>query len=401
MAGRKMKVSDYDILIRIKEGKYPAQIAKELGLSREAIRKRLKKLEELGLIREIPKTYPKLYELTPKGIIYLNQLERLEKETVNNPSLPVTAEGGGQPQPFLKGTINFHDFKIKVPILREGHIPDNEIQQDPHIKDKKIVPMRNWLKQYLFIELPNNLDVTVEITTKSVIIHFHSKEFRRDLGFWTYFLQWVFKTIIAVNYILNRYNYVVDWFNLEVISQHIATQVNDKIDERIPDKTKIEVDLNRKAESITPMEQEAKAWIDKSQGKAEIETNDLLYEEKLLLMPEKVFEISNKIEEILKKYNLTNEEIRKIKEDILKDMHSFAKFANAHVNLIQRMNVLLDMLIAQYQHINQLYSNINSSFNSKQSLINISNVLTLIWQKTKTLIMRAGKFLLRLVSQKN
>jgi len=166
--------------------------------------------------------------------------------------------------------------------------------------------------------------------------------------------------------------------------------------------TKIEVDLGRKAESIHgEMKQEAKAWIDKSQGQAEIETNDLLYEEKLLLMPEKVFEIDEKLKELAEKYGVTQDMIKSIAKDILQYTRQLAEFANAHVGLIQRMNVLLDMLIRQYQEINTLYNNINrTSFNSKQSLINISNLIKLIWQRAKSFIIRVGKFLSRLVYRK-
>jgi hypothetical protein len=182
--------------------------------------------------------------------------------------------------PFFKDKISYHDFKIKLPIIKHGRLnkPDKEVQ------------VNGWIKEFYNLELP--VKITLEITTKSAILHFHSTELPRNSRFFAMLFSYAWKGTAGVVARLGQYGYKIDLMNAEVINQHIATQTNDATDKQVPNNSVVELGLNRKSKTITgTSETPAKAWIDKSKGKLEIETNDLLYEEKLLKMPETVEEM--------------------------------------------------------------------------------------------------------------
>jgi len=67
---------------------------------------------------------------------------------------------------------------------------------------------------------------------------------------------------------------------------------------RIEKKKTVEISLNRPAEGIYPSQETAKSWLDRSYGDVDIETNDMIYEEKLLLMPETVFNLSKNLDRL-------------------------------------------------------------------------------------------------------
>ncbi len=97
--------------------------------------------------------------------------------------------------------------------------------------------------------------------------------------------------IKAHDFLWERCRIFTDISKFDIIRQHIANRLQelDKIEEGIT----VEVDLGRKAKSILnkTLDENAKAWIDTSLKLPEIETNDISYEEKLLLQPEYVYHL--------------------------------------------------------------------------------------------------------------
>lgn len=317
------------LLELIEEGYYPTKIAKFLGSSVQNISRKLKYLEKKTFIKKI-KSYPVFFEISGNGKIWL---ERYKRGISTLSSLPVRQPT--QMTTFTENSINFHDFKIKIPIMKEGHAPET-----------KKVKINNWIKQFARIELP--IPLTIEITTKSAILHLTAKNLPRNTDFFAKLTQWYFLSVLSANSYLKQRGYVLDLFSIEVISQHIASKTNETTDKEIPKGSVVEIDLKRKAESIAKTEGKAKAWIDRSDGIAEIETNDLTYEEKLLLMPET-------IERLDKKVDKNNEINTKYYESI----KQYTKQINLHLNVeknqlenLKKQNELMEKqkILMEQQH---------------------------------------------------
>jgi DNA-binding Lrp family transcriptional regulator len=264
-------MADEELIIKylkyVKKGEYPANIAEKLKKNPSVVSRALRRLEQKGYLkRTIP--YPAFYDLTPKGkVTLLRRNSAIMSLPVNNSTIP-----------FFKGKVSFHDFKVKLPILEHGQIP----------KGAKSVPINGWIKRYYHLELPVRL--TLELTTRSAILHFEEVNLPRNSQFYTHLYRWyILGTFGAINY-LKKYNYSVDVFAASVISQHIANRTGKAVDAAIPAHAVTSLGLGRKA--YTPLgevQREAVAHIDKSEGNTtHVESNDLTYEEKVLRMPESI-----------------------------------------------------------------------------------------------------------------
>lgn len=246
------------------KGLCQSAIAKELSVSPTAILKNFRRLEADGLI-QIIKGRPTFYKLTDNGRINLFSLHKKDK-------------------PFTENKISLHDFKLLIPIVKHGNFT---------LSSEKKVKINNWTKKYYNIELPTKL--TLEITTKSAILHFKETQIPRSLGITRAISEFTMKGMVAVASMLGSHGFKLDLMNARVINQHIASKTAKEIDEQVPKSTVFKMGLNRQAETITgKMDAEATAWIDRSQTRLEIETNDLLYEEKLITMPLWVQSIENR-----------------------------------------------------------------------------------------------------------
>jgi len=101
----------------------------------------------------------------------------------------------------------------------------------------------------------------------------------------------------AVSY-LYSIGIVVDWTTLKQVDQEVVFDQSDY--DNLVKKGKYSVDLARKAEGILNyLDNNAKAWLDRSMGPLEIETNDLEYTRRLLLMPEIIYNLDKKLAPIL------------------------------------------------------------------------------------------------------
>jgi len=256
----------YRILRRIQKGMYPSQIARQLRISKQLCLYYIHKAERLGYLKKELKTNFLSYVLLPKGEEFLREVKKF--------SLSVREK-------FTR----LHNLAIKFPIIKDN----------PQAEFDKKVEINNWVKQYSVVKFP--IGITIEKTSKSIIAYFHQFVTKQE-NFLTDFYSWVLRGIYYIYYYLKKEKQIeIDIFNAEIIREHLANE-SPEFNQKVEKRKTVEILLNRNAKAIYPSQEQAKAWIDKSFGNVDIETNDMIYEEKLLLMPEMVFELSKNIDKL-------------------------------------------------------------------------------------------------------
>ena len=278
----------YRILKAIKKGMYPAQIARQLRLSKQLVSYHIKQAEKKGLVKLEFRTNFNSYILTEKGLEFIRKVKKV--------SIPSTSS-----------SVRLHNLAVKFPILRDN--PGAEWDEENEL--------RNWIEGYSRVSFPVGL--TVKKTTRSVVVYFHQFRTVRPM-FLTEFYSWVLKGIILVQMWLSREKGIlIDVMNGEVLRQHVANE-SPEFNKRVGKRMTVEVKLGRRAESVYPSREDAKAWIDRSLGNVDIETNDMLYEEKLLMMPEYMHQVASTfipaVEELGKQIRLHLEVLQGIKQAI-------------------------------------------------------------------------------------
>lgn len=150
--------------------------------------------------------------------------------------------------------------------------------------------MRNWVKGITKVEWP--IGFTLERTPENILLDFTTFETRRGRflddyidyirrGEWYAYL-WLLERGIKINILEGR-----------TIRQHLAAEAPE-VDSRLPPGGTVRVKLGRKARSAFPGDAEAAAWADRSTGGVpDAETNDLVWMERYLEMPEAVAELRN------------------------------------------------------------------------------------------------------------
>lgn len=156
------------VLELLYQRRYPAAIAEELGVSRQAVHKHVKALLEAGLIREDHietdffrrtlggPTPLKIYGLTEEGVAALN-------EAVVNRGLIPDSRGreGSVNQTALhhrlppEPRVEVHNFEVKVPVAKLG------ISWLPSAAD-----MQNWQRRWD----PDFHGVYLEVTTRHILL---------------------------------------------------------------------------------------------------------------------------------------------------------------------------------------------------------------------------------------
>ncbi len=234
------------------------------GISKQSVSKALKAMERAGWVIQSDQKYPKIWIPTLHG-----------REEVNRASLRLSA---------ARTLSRVEHFQIKFPLLHPER-PDT-VQWDSIKPDG----FNRWFRKYVSLEWPH--EIRIERTTKSIIFHVHQKHLPRDRTFFTALAQFTAKILIYGRLWLQNHNIEVG--DEEVISQEIGNDAPE-YDDKVDPKTKVTMSLGRQAESILgPMRTRedspiaAKAWIDRSHGVVEMETNDLRYAEKLIMMPERI-----------------------------------------------------------------------------------------------------------------
>lgn len=280
----------YRILLRVQKGMYPSQIARQLHISKQLCLYYIHKAEKLGYLEIKGKTNFLLLELTKEGKEFL---ARVKKSSL----------------PLRKQYTRLHNLAIKFPILKDN----------PKAKWQKTAQINNWIKHYSVVTFP--IGITLEKTTKHIIAYFHQFTTEKQM-FLDEFYSWVLRGVYYVYYYLKKQKKItIDIFRSEIIRQHVANE-SPEFNPKVSKRKTVEVNLKRKAKSILPTNLQAKAWIDRSLGNVDIETNDMLYEEKLLLMPEMIYSLAKTflpaIEQLAYQINLhlevQNQQLLAIKE---------------------------------------------------------------------------------------
>jgi len=272
------------ILKMVAEGKTAPEIRRTLGLSPSNYMFYEKNLIRNGYIVKY-NTYPRTYALTSAG-----------KSALENPAnLKLSLRmSGGRPKTKTTKTpeISVHDVKVKIPILRKG---------DPIPPDKETA-VRNWTKKYYRIDLP--VPVTIEETTKNLILHFHELRYPRDPNAIGMMMGDVMRyTYLIATWLNAKYGWVVDVPNARVILNHIAIEVPE-VKEHLRPGTEV-VFQDKKARAIDGKElpYPSKAWIDNTPSERNAETWDLDYTEAFLRMPFTVEHIYREQSEFFRLHN--------------------------------------------------------------------------------------------------
>lgn len=264
----------YKVLLCIKKGMFASQIARQLNMKRTSIDYHIKRLQALKLIKLDIYSSAKLYRLTEQGNVYIRDYK------MPKISLPTKKS-------------RLHTLRITFPILQDN--PDAVFERvNQHFK--------NWVPKYTTVKFP--IGITIEKTPNKIIAMFHEYETTRQKCF-TDFFNWAMRGSLFVYYFLmNRMQIKIDIFNIEATHQHLANEDPD-LEGKVDEKQTTEIALKRKAKGFFKTDFLAKAWLDKSKGLPEIETNDFLYQERLLTMPETIDRLGREMVPMLR--NLTEQ----------------------------------------------------------------------------------------------
>ncbi len=239
---RDVKTSNFTqaVFNRLKQGKYPSQIAKEIGVSRFKLKYYTNILKKQGAITNLGK-----------------KKWRINVETLSLGTRPTT---------------NLHALQIYIPIL-SGKINDF----DWEVKEK----LNNWTPKYKKLDILGGLTIKNN-NNKSISLFAHTRDIKdlKEIDNLTInIVNW------AYNLFRKSFNVILDIMAAEVKVLHIATE--DKESEDMLKKgERFELDLNKKAEKILPKDKmDAKAWLDGSPFKFTAETNDKEWKRAYLDMP--------------------------------------------------------------------------------------------------------------------
>ena len=264
----------FRVLSHLSHGQYPKQIARQLRVSYDCVRRIIKKLDAIGAIKREFRTNFVSYKLTEFG----------KKITSSGQSGAPSLLYVRKKAPLLKTTIRSHNFGMKFKVLKDNQTAD----YSKEIAYKEVKKARGrWTSKYFVITHP--LGLTIEKTPGNVIIHFH-KFYTNRRAFQNDMLRTQWKGMLCAMSKFQKYGVTLDVFEPEIVRFHLANERPD-LNDSVTDKSAVKVDLKRKAKVIFPASFDAKAWLDRSHGDVEVETNDSIYEEKLLMMPEKVHQL--------------------------------------------------------------------------------------------------------------
>lgn len=239
-----------------KQGFYQKQIAEKLDLSPRVVFYHTKKLLELGYLEEKARSNYTIYIVTDMGEIAINK-QRITKILTT----------GETPK------ITLHNLPIKIPILKDTEMPDCEINEG----------LKNVKRQ--FKKLPFLGMTITRIEGSSIMLNIH----KRDIDDPSEEFNIVLQAVILANDYLKNIGFELDITNIKVNGRHmsIADPVARSEAQR---KRYTEVGLGRTAAKITPNDPDikAQAWIDASDGRPEIESNDRTWTENYIRMPDNI-----------------------------------------------------------------------------------------------------------------
>jgi len=254
-------------------------LTKKLRKNKATVFKMLNRLQIQGLTTKL-EGRPAVYSLTEKGkelVKKANQKHEVAQSSGGGNNLnyqEFLQETHRKPKSLFFEPPRFHALMLKFPVIDDKKL----------VKWHKSVAVNNWIRKLYFVEFP--IKLTIERTTKSIILRFGEKSLSHS-RFFSDLVVWVVKGIFYSYFWLKNQGIEIDFSGLTLM-QHSAS-VGRGLEESLSETNLVELDLNRKASSVFPNRIPAKAWVDWSKGAPEFETNDLLWQEKFLGMPEEVF----------------------------------------------------------------------------------------------------------------
>lgn len=295
---KRSKNNDFYLIVfqRIKAGLNPAQLSKELNISKQKLKYYTDWLKREGYIRR-------------KGY---GSWEILKE--VKTFSLGLRVD---KPMP------NLHALQINFPIL-EGKIDD----KDWIVRNK----LRNWLPKYKGmtnlggLTLRNNNNKSLTIFAKS-----------RDILDLAEVDNLAFKIrAFAHEYFKNKYGVILDVLNCKTTNLNLATE--DKASESMIRKGEMfQLNLNKKAEKIFPKDNmDAWAKIDGSPFKFSAETDDKEWKREYLRMPFRIRNIDGSMF-LLEKYNKNLELHIQVQREQLRTQKAIQRSLGRLPHLVNKM----------------------------------------------------------------
>lgn len=296
MARKKDKATRIRILNLIQEGHNPGKIAKLIKRSPSRISRLIHQLGKEGYVTS-RNTFPKTYTVTPKGISCIKHASKWQislgvKKPPQTPKpkrlKPLNNSKSANSKSFFSPTTQVHNYKIRIPILRYGTFPNRA----------KKISVNNWEKRIYKMKHP--VKMNMELTTRNIILHYDAKEFNRDKTFKKELLEWSGKGISHAAAFFALHGFLLDIGFAREVNQHIANQVSEEPAETLKDAKIMSIDLGRLAKSVhgKVSEQRATAWMDESRGIPEVESNDLGYQENVIMMPERIQKMEKEIKRL-------------------------------------------------------------------------------------------------------
>jgi len=297
-----------EVLKLIEEGLTVSQIAKKIGLSISRTSEILKKLYIEGYIQPVSR-YPRLYKLTHKGRYFLRFSD---------------LHGG-----TLRWFWRVENLRFSCKVVFRGF-------DFMGFRDRWV----DWGNGSGFYNLRVD-DVSIQVFRNGfalIILPRYENIESSDL------LSHVFRDLYkAISYLYNI-GIVVDLDSIKQVNQEYAFNhgyLDDVLRGR-PKKARVELDRDARG-LFNKLDQKAKAWIDRSYGDLEIETNDLEYARRLLLMPEIIYNLDKKLAPILEE--LSNQ-IR-LHLEVMQDIRDYIR----ELRDLQRRPSLLDKIKSWFRRL--------------------------------------------------
>lgn len=229
---RKSEDLELKILKAFQQKLYVKQIAKKLNYSQARISQIKSTLVKKGLITQI-NVYPKTYDLTNKGISYLQNQGKFSKKSIKFDS-QAKKEQDLTPDWVLEERV--HKLKYSLPLF---HKPPYLYSLNRYGKRRKVndlwiskIRMNNWDKFNLYFPYSKFNGLTcVEVGTSNIVFDFGRDEedslVDSEMGFLNYFAERE-KDVLQCAMFLNQKGFKIDIRKPKRISQTFAIESNGK-----------------------------------------------------------------------------------------------------------------------------------------------------------------------------
>ena len=254
-------ISVYEVLKAVEKYQMLSKIASHLGYSKSRMSEIIKKLESEGLVKTVSKR-PKIVMLTRKGV-----------------NLLYNSENSADHIWYAVGLRRLEKFVFVCRVVFRGF--DFEGFR------------RFWVgfgDNNGYYNLRFDLGSVRVFGNGSAVIMLSRLDPSRYSSLYAAVFDGLYR---AISY-LYSIGVIVDWTTLRQVDQEVVFDGSEY--DGVVKRGKYQVGLGREAQGLfNKLGREAKAWLDRSYGSLEIETNDLEYTRKLLLMPEIIHSLDKKL----------------------------------------------------------------------------------------------------------